>query len=61
MVDTFNTGKIPDNELEKLLRQSFDLTVKGIIESLALMKPCFYPLPPTGTLAGKTRTLVGRS
>jgi len=48
MVDTFNTGKIPDNELEKLLRQSFDLTVKGIIESLALMKPVFLPTAAYG-------------
>jgi S-adenosylmethionine synthetase len=48
MVDTFNTGKIPDGELEKVLMDSFDLTVKGIIEYLDLKKPVFLPTAAYG-------------
>ncbi len=40
-VDTFATGKMPDNEIEKLVRKNFDLTPKGIIKMLDLRKP-FY-------------------
>ena len=40
-VDTFGTGKIPDARLEKLVKENFDLTPKGIIETLDLRKP-FY-------------------
>ena len=39
MVDTYGTGKMKDTEIEKLIRKSFDLTVKGIIEYLDLRKP----------------------
>jgi S-adenosylmethionine synthetase len=39
MVDTFGTGKIPDEEIEKSIRKNFDLTPKGIIETLDLRKP----------------------
>jgi S-adenosylmethionine synthetase len=41
MVDTFGTGVIEDNILEKIIRQEFDLTPKGIIESLDLRKPIY--------------------
>ncbi|MBN2413542.1 methionine adenosyltransferase [candidate division KSB1 bacterium] len=40
-VDTFGTGKIPDNEIEKLVRKNFDLTPKGIIKMLDLRKPIY--------------------
>ncbi|UCE07855.1 MAG: methionine adenosyltransferase, partial [bacterium] len=32
MVDTHDTGVMPDDEIEKLVRKHFDLTPKGIIE-----------------------------
>jgi len=41
MVDTFNTCKLPDTELEKLIHQRFDLTVKGIVDYLDLRKPIY--------------------
>jgi len=41
LVDTQGTGNIPDNEIEKLVRKHFDLTPKGIIESLQLRRPIY--------------------
>ena len=36
MVDTFGTGKIADEEIEKLVRKNFDLTPAGIINKFDL-------------------------
>ncbi len=41
MVDTFDSGKLSDKEIENLVRTNFDLTVKGIIDYLDLRKPVF--------------------
>jgi S-adenosylmethionine synthetase len=41
MVDTLGTGKVDDGALEELIRQHFRLTPKGIIESLALLRPIY--------------------
>src|SRR6201999_4466969 len=41
LVDTFGTGKISEVELQKLIRENFKLTPKGIIESLDLRRPIF--------------------
>jgi S-adenosylmethionine synthetase len=43
MIDTFGSGRIPDAEIEKLIRQKFDLTVSGIIEYLGLRSPIYLP------------------
>jgi len=40
-LDTFGTGKIPDRNLEELVKHTFDLTPKGIIEELELQKPIY--------------------
>ena len=40
-VDTFGTGKLPNEELAKIIRKEFPLTPKGIIEHLDLRKPVF--------------------
>jgi S-adenosylmethionine synthetase len=48
MVDTFGSGSMSDMELEKLIRSSFDLTVKGIIEYLDLRRPCYLPTAAYG-------------
>jgi S-adenosylmethionine synthetase len=40
-VDTFGTGKISSEKLVKLVRENFDLTPKGIIETLDLRKPIY--------------------
>jgi S-adenosylmethionine synthetase len=41
LVDTFGTGKLDDYQLTELVRQNFQLTPKGIIESLNLRRPIF--------------------
>ena len=41
LVDTFGTGKISEVELQKLIRENFSLTPKGIIETLDLRRPIY--------------------
>lgn len=40
-VDTFGTGTIPDTEIVKKINNSFNLTPRGIIESLNLRRPIY--------------------
>ena len=40
-VDTFGTGKITENEIVKKIHDNFDLTPRGIIETLNLRKPIY--------------------
>ena len=40
-VDTFGTGTLEGDALEKLVRKHFDLTPKGIIDSLGLLRPLY--------------------
>src|SRR5262249_32944376 len=41
LVDTFDTGKVSEERLEDLVRENFQLTPKGIIESLKLRRPIY--------------------
>lgn len=41
LVDTFGTGKIPQEKIIKLVREHFSLTPKGIIETLNLRRPIY--------------------
>jgi S-adenosylmethionine synthetase len=41
MVDTFGTNQIAEHEIEKIIRNNFDLSVRGIIDYLDLRKPVF--------------------
>ena len=41
LVDTFGTGKLQAGELQELVRANFQLTPKGIIESLDLRRPIY--------------------
>jgi S-adenosylmethionine synthetase len=41
MVDTFGTGVVADEKIMRAVRETFDLTPKGIIESLDLRKPIY--------------------
>lgn len=41
MVDTHGTGALPEEKIVELVRQHFDLTPKGIIQSLDLLKPIY--------------------
>jgi S-adenosylmethionine synthetase len=40
-IDTFGTGKLPDERLESLVREMYDLTPAGIIERLDLRRPIY--------------------
>ena len=41
MVDTFHTGKISEEKIEKQVREIFDTTPRGIIETLRLKRPIY--------------------
>ncbi len=41
LVDTYKTGKIPQEKIVQLVRDHFDMTPNGIIKSLDLRKPIF--------------------
>jgi S-adenosylmethionine synthetase len=41
LVDTFGTGKVSEDQLERLVRANFSLTPKGIIDSLNLRRPIY--------------------
>jgi len=41
LVDTFTTGKIPEEAIVKLIRKNFDLTPTGIIDTLDLRRPIY--------------------
>jgi S-adenosylmethionine synthetase len=41
MVDTFGTGKIPDEKIAMLLQKHFDFTPYGMIERLDLRRPIY--------------------
>ncbi len=40
-VDTFGTGRLDDAELVKLIRKEFQLTPRGIIQTLNLLRPIY--------------------
>jgi len=41
LVDTFGTGKVDETRLEELVRENFELTPRGIIDSLNLRRPIY--------------------
>jgi S-adenosylmethionine synthetase len=42
MVETYGTGKVSDEKLVGLIREHFDLTPRGIITELDLLKPVYF-------------------
>ncbi|MGA2480801.1 MAG: methionine adenosyltransferase, partial [Spirochaetia bacterium] len=40
-VSTFETGKVPDEKIEKAVNEVFDLTPQGIISTLDLLRPIY--------------------
>jgi S-adenosylmethionine synthetase len=48
MVDTFGTGAIPDSQITELVRSNFQLTPAGIIETLKLRRPIYFPTAAYG-------------
>lgn len=47
-VETFGTGIVEDSVIEKAVREIFELTPQGIIDSLDLRKPIYTPLTAYG-------------
>lgn len=47
-VETFGTGKIPQERLEMLVREHFDLRPVGLIKMLDLIKPIYQPTAAYG-------------
>ncbi|MGA9163144.1 MAG: methionine adenosyltransferase domain-containing protein, partial [Thiobacillus sp.] len=41
LIDTYGTGTVPDEKLEDMVRCTFKLTPRGIIESLDLRRPIY--------------------
>jgi S-adenosylmethionine synthetase len=56
MVDTFGTGALPDRHLEQVVREVFDLTPRGIIDTLKLKRPIFGPTASYGHFGRRPRT-----
>jgi S-adenosylmethionine synthetase len=40
-VETYGTGRLPEDKMVSLIREHFDLTPKGIIETLNLRRPIY--------------------
>jgi S-adenosylmethionine synthetase len=55
LVDTFGTGKLGAVELQKLIRENFSLTPKGIIETLDLRRPIYKKTAAYGHFGRKDR------
>ncbi|HXX88410.1 MAG TPA: methionine adenosyltransferase domain-containing protein, partial [Candidatus Acidoferrum sp.] len=41
MVNTFGTGKIPDEKILELVKKSFDMRPRAIIDHLKLLRPIY--------------------
>ncbi len=41
MINTFGTGKIPSNEIARIVREEFDMRPRAIIETLDLLRPIY--------------------
>ncbi|MEM1446563.1 MAG: methionine adenosyltransferase [Planctomycetota bacterium] len=52
-VDTYKTGKIPEPEIVKLVREHFPLTPSGILKHLKLRNPIFSPTAAHGHFGRK--------
>jgi len=48
LVETFGTGKVPDGELQRIVRKVFKLTPRAIIEYLNLRRPIYLKTAANG-------------
>lgn len=48
MIDTYQTGQIPDQEITAIIRKNIDLTPAGIISRLDLRRPIYRPTAAYG-------------
>ena len=47
-MNTFGTGRIPDEKITELVEQHFDLRPKAIIQNLDLLRPIYTPTAAYG-------------
>jgi S-adenosylmethionine synthetase len=47
-IETFGTGKIPEDKLAKIVREHFDMRPKGLIAMLDLLRPIYRPTASYG-------------
>jgi S-adenosylmethionine synthetase len=47
-INTFGTGKLPDEEIVALVRENFDLRPRGLIKMLDLRRPIYRPTAAYG-------------
>ena len=59
-VTTFGTGRIPDAQIEKLIRAHFDLRPYGIVTMLDLIHPIYQPTAAYGHFGRKPYELTYR-
>jgi S-adenosylmethionine synthetase len=59
MVDTFGTSVVPEASIMKAVRETFDLTPRGIINALELRKPIYSATSAYGHF-GRTPQKIGR-
>ncbi len=41
MINTYGTGKIPSNEIARVVRDEFDMRPRAIVETLDLLRPIY--------------------
>jgi len=58
MVNTFGTGTLPEEQLVDLIRSHFQLTPKGMIESLKLRRPIYRKTASFGHFGRTEETLT---
>ena len=56
LVETFGTAKVPEQKIEEAVRATFDLTPRGIIRSLDLLRPIYRPTASYGHFGRKPST-----
>ncbi len=47
-IDTFGTGILSDNKIQRIIEENFDLTLSGTIKSLDLQRPIYKPTAAYG-------------
>lgn len=55
MVDTFRTGKLPDEEITRIVKETFDFTPGGMINHLELLRPIYKKTAAFGHFGRKDK------
>ena len=58
MVETFATGKMPEEQIEGLVRKNFDMRPAGIIRTLDLKRPIYQPTAAYGHFGRNNSTFT---